>query len=404
MERRITNRGGAVAFIDDHTAWVVGKGAEENITGIREIVDHALAWELRSGATFEGEKTALVHFTRNSRLQSSSPINIKGTEILPCAGTKILGVLMDSELRYKNHFKRVSCKGLKAALALKRLRALIPFAARQLFGATVAPVVDYASSGWMHSIGASALKTIRQILKIGSQAITGAFSSVAGAIAEAEAYISPVKARQQNRAAKLLINLFTLPASHPISRLNLQPYRKFKSPLQRIRTQFPGICKEEMEKIEPYIIPPWEPRISYDKYTPIDNVDTAEGFLHEDRLLIVTTAVTNKYGIAYGIAQASRYACIATGTRLESRKTQNLYTTELQAIAATLNMAEVRLPSNLSILVTTSSLTVLQVLNNPARQSGQCAIKSIYKSKKEIERKAIKDTMAMGPNRRPILC
>ena len=29
------------------------------MTGIKEIVDHALAWELRSGATFEGEKTVL---------------------------------------------------------------------------------------------------------------------------------------------------------------------------------------------------------------------------------------------------------------------------------------------------------------------------------------------------------
>ena len=53
-------------------------------------------------------------------------------------------------------------------------------------------------------------------------------------------------------------------------------------------------------------------------------------------------------------------------------------------------MAEGRLPSNLSILITTSSLTVLQVLHNPVRQSGQCAINSICKSKKEIERKGIR--------------
>ena len=59
VERRITYRGGAVAYIDDYTAWVVGRSAEENIAGIKEIIDHALAWELRSGATFEGEKTAL---------------------------------------------------------------------------------------------------------------------------------------------------------------------------------------------------------------------------------------------------------------------------------------------------------------------------------------------------------
>ena len=52
---------------------------------------------------------------------------------------------MDSELRYKNHIKKVSGKGLKAVLALKRMRALTPSAARQLFSATVTPVVDYAS-------------------------------------------------------------------------------------------------------------------------------------------------------------------------------------------------------------------------------------------------------------------
>ena len=102
-------------------SWVVGRSAEENITGIKEIVDHALAWELRSGATFESEKTALVHFTRNSRFQSSNPISIKGIEVSPCKETKILGVLMDSELRYKNHIKKVSGKGLKAVLALKRI-------------------------------------------------------------------------------------------------------------------------------------------------------------------------------------------------------------------------------------------------------------------------------------------
>ena len=129
VERRSTNREGAVAFIDDYSAWVVGRSAEENISGIREIVDHALGWELRSGATFEGEKTALVQFTRNSRLQSSKSISIKGIEVSPCKEAKILGVLMDSELRYKNHIKKVSGKGLKAALALKRMRALTPSAA-----------------------------------------------------------------------------------------------------------------------------------------------------------------------------------------------------------------------------------------------------------------------------------
>ena len=38
------------------------------MSGIREIVNHALDWELRSGVIFEGKKTVLIYFIRNSRL------------------------------------------------------------------------------------------------------------------------------------------------------------------------------------------------------------------------------------------------------------------------------------------------------------------------------------------------
>ena len=72
---------------------MVGRYTEDNISGIREIVNHVLDWELRSGVTFKDKKTALIYFIRNSRLQGNSPINIKDSEVLPCTEIKILGVL-----------------------------------------------------------------------------------------------------------------------------------------------------------------------------------------------------------------------------------------------------------------------------------------------------------------------
>ena len=180
---------------------------------------------------------------------------------------RILGVVMDSELRYRNHVKKVSTKGLKAALALKQMRMLSPIIARQLFIATVAPVIDYASSIWMHTLGPSTTRVISQIQKLGGQAITGAFSSVAGAIVEAEAYISPVKARQREKALRTLIDLHTLLSQHLISRLSLRSCKKFISPLQRIRKEFSGFHPRRLERIKPYVITPWEPRIVYEKYT-----------------------------------------------------------------------------------------------------------------------------------------
>ncbi|KAM3550781.1 hypothetical protein ARSEF4850_008180, partial [Beauveria asiatica] len=41
VQRRIDANGGAIAFIDDFTAWVTGPTAQSNLEGIRSIVEHA---------------------------------------------------------------------------------------------------------------------------------------------------------------------------------------------------------------------------------------------------------------------------------------------------------------------------------------------------------------------------
>ena len=127
--------------MDDYTAWVTGASADANYLGIQQIVQKALSWERSSGATFETAKTAIVHFTRAPHRSSSTPIFIKGVAISPTPEAKILGVIMDSALRYHTHIGRIATKGLNAALALKRLRMLSPLSARQLFNATVQSLV-----------------------------------------------------------------------------------------------------------------------------------------------------------------------------------------------------------------------------------------------------------------------
>ena len=56
----------------------------------------------------------------------------------------------------------------------------------------------------MHTLGPSTTKVIRQIQKLGGQAITGAINSIAGVIIETGAYISPLKVRQGEKALKPL--------------------------------------------------------------------------------------------------------------------------------------------------------------------------------------------------------
>ena len=129
VQQRIDSKGGSIAFVDDYTAWVTSPLAEINYIRIQQIVDRAVEWEKRSGATFESTKTTLVHFTRATHRSSNTPIMVKGIGVAPTSEAKILGVIMDSRLRYKKHIARTATKGLRVALALKRLRMLSPLTA-----------------------------------------------------------------------------------------------------------------------------------------------------------------------------------------------------------------------------------------------------------------------------------
>lgn len=69
VQRRINSKGGAVAFIDDYTIWAIGNSAAFNCQELENLIQHATEWERRSGATFEPDKTTVIHFTRNPRSQ-----------------------------------------------------------------------------------------------------------------------------------------------------------------------------------------------------------------------------------------------------------------------------------------------------------------------------------------------
>jgi hypothetical protein len=168
---------------------------------------------------------------------------------------------MDSKLQYTQHIGKATTKGLLAAMALKRLRLVSPSTARQLFGATVAPVVDYASNVWMHACRYKGMALMNRIQRIGAQAVVGAFRTVATAVAEAEASIRTVSERFAVRATKLWVNLRTLPKTNPLSKLNTRELRRFTSPLQRIARVHQNTPTDNMEVIWPYAIAPWEERL-----------------------------------------------------------------------------------------------------------------------------------------------
>ncbi|KAF4415370.1 reverse transcriptase [Fusarium acutatum] len=192
---------------------------------------------------------------------SRIPFTIKGDVIKPKRKAKILGVIMDAGLRFKKHIAEAATRGLTAAICLRRLRMLSPRTARQLFTATVAPAMDYASVVWSHARNERALSWFNRAQKIGARAITGAFRTVATAVMEAEANIQTVCERQAQAGMRMYINIKTVPKTHPLAALKVSASRRYMSPLKKLALAYEGSGTERMETIEAYAIPLWYNRV-----------------------------------------------------------------------------------------------------------------------------------------------
>lgn len=115
-----------------------------------KIVPRALQWARDSGATIESDKTVLMHFTQNPRKMAGArtPLRVGRHTVEPSAKERILGVIFESELRFKDHLAKIKTRGWRSASQLKRLSHLGPKAARQLLLATVASKTGYAAAVW----------------------------------------------------------------------------------------------------------------------------------------------------------------------------------------------------------------------------------------------------------------
>jgi hypothetical protein len=164
VERPINSHGGAIGFVDDFNAWVVGANEEETTAAIQDtILPHAEQWAKCSGAIFEAEKTSLIHFTRRPQPDDTRAVYFEDTAILPQSSVKVLGVVLDKRLSMDEHISRVTTRGIQACLSLQAIKGVRPVQMRQLFRSCVLPIIDYAASAWFGLGKAGVVKLVHSL-------------------------------------------------------------------------------------------------------------------------------------------------------------------------------------------------------------------------------------------------
>jgi ribonuclease HI len=266
VDQPVTFHGGASAFIDDYFRWRVGHSAEENLAKIQlEDIPRIEAWAQRTGSRFTEEKTELIHLTRKRSEQLQGQVVINGKTVEPSPTAKLLGVIFDQELRWKEHIQQAIKRATKVSIAVGGLRHLRPEQMHQLYRACVTPVVDYASTVWHDPLrDKTHLRHLNSVQRISLIRILSAFRTVATTTLEVEAHILPTHLRLRHRAQNTIARLHTLPREHPIwsalsraqkRRNNIGSYARF--PLAEALKTMNVDRLNDLETIDPRPLPPW---------------------------------------------------------------------------------------------------------------------------------------------------
>ena len=225
------------------------------------------------------------------------------------------------------------------------------------------------------------MASLDRVQRVGAQAIIGSFRTVAVAMAEIEASIRTVRERHADRAAKLWVDLHTLPKTNPLSRVGTRVFRKFISPLQKIAQAHEAVPTDAVETIEECAISPWEKRIpaiiNPDSERAVEVANCISG------ICIATSSSERKGMVGMGGAIFDTYGRMPNGrpitfaVTLGPRDEQNPYVAELEAMT----MAVQGIPPYLlrrDITIVTSNQAAIRVVNQPKQQSGQASVIQIY--------------------------
>ena len=215
----------AFGFVDDTNLVTWGTSAQTNCRRLESAHSRCIAWAKRHGARFAPDKYQLIHFTRRRRDPNgdlASTVRFNGQEVPMETTIRVLGVQVDSKLRWKEHVQQVVQKGNMAFEALSRITASTwgpsMKRSRLLYMAVVRPAILYGSQVWgMRDNGtppaASLIRPLKCLQNRCLRKVMGAYKRTPTAALERESNILPVDLHMEHKAMKGAVKT----ASHSVT-------------------------------------------------------------------------------------------------------------------------------------------------------------------------------------------
>ena len=266
-----------LAFVDDTAFLAIGNTFQETHQILNDMLERSgggFKWSSQHNSRFAPSKFMLIDFSMN-RTKECPPMIIHGATITPSPSHKFLRVILDQELRWREHTTYATAKGAHYAMLLRRLsksaQGVPTKLIHQLYQAVVIPHTLYAASVWLRPTynaktnttvcgSTGTAKRIGQTQRTVLLAITGAMKSSPSDSLEVHANSLPGPLLIQHILHNSLLRISTLPSHHPLSAImnhiaKCSTIKHHKSALHHLLQNL-AVNPRMMETIHPHPVHP----------------------------------------------------------------------------------------------------------------------------------------------------
>lgn len=188
--------------VDDVNILAYSTSTKENCKTLERLHTECERWARKHGAIFAPKKYELIHLARSpKRFAMTATINIANTTLSPKQDIRVLGVQLDTRLKWHAHVEEIEKKMTKQTLALAKITTSTWGAtftkARHVYTAVVRPAMTYGSLVWhapkeLKGLSKSAENRLAVVQNKCLRLISGGYKATPVQALEAETFVPPI--------------------------------------------------------------------------------------------------------------------------------------------------------------------------------------------------------------------
>lgn len=210
-------RTSATGFVDDINILAYSESTERNCQILKQVYDRCEEWAQQHGSKFAESKHELIHFSRTpKRYNMNASLILTDHEISAKADIRVLGVQLDSRLRWRPHLRQIEAKLVTRQKAAQIIAGSTwgssTGASKRIYSAVSRSVMSHGAAAWYTSAEVKGHRKgvdtkLRSIQGRALRQATGAYRATATEALQVETNTIPIDTHLKKLVQRSMTNM-----------------------------------------------------------------------------------------------------------------------------------------------------------------------------------------------------